>query len=68
MDMRIDAARHHDLPGGVDGPSGADRREAAGRADRGDMLAVHSDIGPLGTRGKDGDAARDNDIEHLGLL
>ena len=67
MDMRIDAARDHDLPRRIDGSSGADRGEAAGRADRGDMLAVHSDIGPLGTRGKDGDAAPSGGAPRWGL-
>jgi hypothetical protein len=51
MDMRVDAARDHDLPRGVDGPSGTDPREAPGRADRRNMLAGYADIGGLGTRG-----------------
>jgi len=57
MDMRVDAAGDHDLPRCVDGPSGADRGEAAGRSDRGEMLTGHTDIGWLRTRGKDGEAA-----------
>jgi len=48
MDMRVDAARDHDLPRGVDGPSGTDPREAPGRADRRNMLAGYADIGGLG--------------------
>ncbi len=57
MDMRVDAARNDDLPGGVDHPRRADRGEAAGRADRDDMLAGDANIGRLGTGGKDGKAA-----------
>ena len=47
MDMRIDAARDHDLPGRIDDPPGADRGEAARRADRRDLLAGDPDIGRL---------------------
>ena len=65
MDMRVDTARDHDLPGGVDDPPRAERREAARRADRGDPLAGHADIGGLGTRGKDGGAAVDDYVEHM---
>ena len=68
MHMRVDPAGDHDLPRGVDGPSGADRGEGAASADRRDMFAVHPDIGRLGTRGKDGGTAGDDDVEHLGLL
>ena len=68
MDMRVDAARDHDLARRVDDPSGADRGEAAGRADRGDVLAGDADIGRLGTRGQDGATACDDDVEHLSLL
>ena len=35
MDVRIDPARHHDLPGRVNNPRGAGVREAAWGADRG---------------------------------
>jgi len=68
MDVRVDAAGDHDLPRRVECSSRSDRGEAAGRADRGDMLTVDPDIGGLRTRGKHGGAARDNDVEHLGLL
>ena len=68
MDMRIDAAGDHDLPRGVDRSSSADCGEAARRADRGDVLARNPDIGGLRPRWKDGGTARDNDVEHLGLL
>ncbi len=68
MDMRVDAARDHDLSRGVDHPPGAEGREAARRADRRDPLAGDADIGGLRTRGKDGDAARNDDVEHFSLL
>jgi hypothetical protein len=57
----------NDLSRGVDHPPGAERREAARRADRRDPLAGDADIGGLGTRGKDGDAARNDDVEHMSL-
>src|SRR5690348_8742415 len=34
MDVRIDPARHHDLPSRIDDPYSADSREAPGRSDR----------------------------------
>ena len=45
MDMRVDAARNDDLPGGVDHPPRAQRGEAAGCAGRVYALAADADIG-----------------------
>ena len=45
MDMRVDAAGDHDLPRGVDRAAGAERGEAARRADRDDLFALDADIG-----------------------
>src|SRR6185312_7288566 len=44
MDMRVDAARDNDLPGRVNRAAGTERREAAGRADRHDLVALDTDI------------------------
>ena len=55
MDMRVDAARDDDLSRGVDHPPGAERGEAARRADRGDLFAGDADIGRFRTRGQDGE-------------
>jgi len=52
MDMRVDAARDHDLARGIDDPPRTDGGKAAGRADRDDLLAGDGDIGRLGTRGR----------------
>jgi hypothetical protein len=68
MDMRVDAAWDHDLAGGVDDPPRTDRSKTTGRADRDDLLAGDGDIGRLGPRGKDGEAARDDGVSHLSLL
>ena len=68
MHMRVDATGDHDLPRRVDGPSGANAGKAAWRADRGNMLAGNADIGRLGARGEGGEAARDDDVQHVNLL
>jgi hypothetical protein len=57
MDMRVDAARDHDLARRVDHATRTERGEAAWRADRGNALAGHPDIGRLRTRRKDGETA-----------
>jgi hypothetical protein len=48
MNVRIDAARDHNLPGGVDDPRSADVREVGGRDDRDDLAVIDPDIGGLG--------------------
>jgi len=45
MDVRIDAARDHDLSGSVNDPSAADLREASRRADRDDLASSYADVG-----------------------
>ena len=65
MDMRVDAAGDDDLARGVDDPPGAERGEAARRADRGDLLAGDADIGRLGPEGRTASAAGDDDVEHV---
>ncbi len=42
--------------------------EAAGRADRDDVLADDANIGRLRARGKDGKTVLYDDVEHLSLL
>ena len=44
MDVRIDPARHHDLPGRVDNPCGTIVREAPGSANRGNPAAADGEI------------------------
>ncbi len=68
MDMRIDAAGDDDLAAGIDHPSGTERGEAARRADRGDLVPGDPDIGRLGSRRQDGEAAGYDDVEHGGSL
>jgi hypothetical protein len=68
MDMRVDAAWNDNLPRCVDYPPGTEGGEAAGRADRGNVLAADANIGWFGTLGKDGGTARDDDVQHLSLL
>jgi hypothetical protein len=65
MDMRVDAARDHDLPRGVDHPPGAEHRKAARRADGGDFFAGDADVGGFRARGQDGETARNDDVEHV---
>ena len=67
MDMRVDAARDRDLPRGVDDPPGAEGGKAARRADRGDFFAGDTDIGWLRSRRKDGETARDDNVENMSL-
>ncbi len=67
MHMRVDPAGDDDLAGGVDDAPGADRGEAARRADRRDLLAENADIGRLRPRGQHGEPARDNDVQHVSL-
>ena len=52
-------------PDGIDSPPGADRGEAARRADRGDLAAGDADIDQLRAGGKNGEPARDDDVQHL---
>jgi hypothetical protein len=68
MDMRVDAARNHNLPRRIDDPAGADRREAAGRADRRDLALCDPDVGRLRPRGQDGGSGGDDNLQHLNLL
>src|SRR5262249_31266294 len=65
MDMRVDAARNHDLPRSLDDPPRANVGETAGRSDRSNALAAYADIGRLRTRGKDGETTRYDDVQHL---
>ncbi len=51
MDMRVDAARDHDLARGVDHPPGPYRSQVARPADRDDLLAGDADISRLGAGG-----------------
>src|SRR6516162_700642 len=67
MDMRVDAARHHDLTAGVDDTRGAGRLEAARPADGGDLAAGDADICELSTGRHDRGAAGDEKIEHSAL-
>ena len=45
-------------------PAGAERGEAARRADRDDLFALDADIGLFRAGGKDGEAAGDHGVEH----
>jgi hypothetical protein len=45
MDMRVDAARDHDLSRGVDDPVCTEGGKAARRADRRDFVAGGADVG-----------------------
>ena len=65
MHMRVDAAGDDDLPCGIDDPAGTDRGKAARRADRGDFFAGDADVGRMRARRKDGETARDDDVEHM---
>jgi hypothetical protein len=67
MDMRVDASGNDDLPRCVDSPFGAYAGKAAGRADRGNMLATDADIGRHGARREDGSTTRDDDVQHINL-
>ena len=44
--------------------AGADRGEAARRADRGDFAAGNAEIDQLRAGGKNGEPARDDDVQH----
>src|SRR5215831_957147 len=64
MDMRIDAAWHHDLPGRIDDPRSADVREASGSTDGGNLAAADADIDRFRAARHNRFAARNNQIEH----
>jgi hypothetical protein len=64
MDVRVEAARDHDLPGGVDDPHGADRRETSRPADGGDLAAADTDIGLFRSTRQNRNTAGNDQIEH----
>src|SRR5262249_12098438 len=68
MHMRINSPGYNNLPRGVDDTSGGDPGKAAGRTYSSDARPLDCNIGWLRTRRKNGDTARDDDVEHMGLL
>jgi hypothetical protein len=62
--MRVDAARDDDLPGSVDDPRSADRRETSRPADGDDLAAADADIGRLGAARQNRNATGNDQIEH----
>jgi hypothetical protein len=64
MDVRIDTARHDELPGGIDDPGCADLGEASRRSDRGDLAAGDGQIGRLRAARQNHGAAGDGQVEH----
>ena len=68
MHMRVDAARHDDMPGGVDHARGGLRRQRTGRGDRGDGPAGHGDIATDDALRRHHVAAANDEIEHHDLL
>ena len=65
VDVRIDAARHDDLPGGIDDPGCADILEASRSADCGDLAPTNADIGGFRAAARHHRcAAGNNQIKH----
>src|SRR5262249_19422631 len=63
--VRVDAAGHHDLPGRVDDAPG---RERARSSERGDALALDTEVPVADTGRRDDAATTDHEIEHERLL
>ena len=62
MDVRVDAARHHDVSGGVD--HGAWLRRPAPARDGGDRFAVDREIAAHDALRRHDVAAANDEIEH----
>ena len=65
MDMRVDAARDHQLAGGVDRPGRRIAPEGAGGGDGGDLLAGDGDVGDDRAGRRDDGSAADEQVQHL---
>ena len=62
--MRIDAAGDHDLSGGVDHTRAIRHRQAAGRGDRGDLVAGDQDVMSADTLRRHHPVAANHQIDH----